>query len=71
MPAGTWNLPKIRKTVPYRGIKDISTLSVIDTTPLSHNYFNIVDFPDRLTSGKNLFKFNAASDLLVDNSKMV
>ena len=62
MPAGTWNLPDIQKTVPYKGIKDISTIQIFDTTPTSDNYFNVLDFPDRLTSGKNLFKINAANN---------
>ena len=50
MPAGTWNLPATQKTVPYRGLKDISTIEVFDNTPTSDNYFNILQFPDRLTS---------------------
>ena len=70
MPAGTWNLPKIRKTVPYRGIKDISTIEIFDTTPTSDNYFNVLQIPDRLTSGKNLIKLNAANNTLVDNSEI-
>ena len=70
MPAGTWNLPKIRKTVPYRGIKDISTIDIFDTTATSPNYFNVIDFPDRLTSGKNLIKLNAANETLVDDSQI-
>jgi len=68
MPAGTWNLPKIRKTVPYRGIKDVSTIELFDTTSTSPNYFNVLDFPDRLTSGKNLIKLNAANETLADGS---
>ena len=70
MPAGTWNLPKIRKTVPFRGIKDISTIDIFDTTATSPNYFNVIDFPDRLTSGKNLIKLNAANETLVDDSQI-
>ena len=48
MPAGTWNLPDIRKTVPFRGIFNRSTIQIFDTTPTSDNYFNIVDFPEKL-----------------------
>jgi len=70
MPAGTWNLPKIRKTVPLRNIRNISTIDIFDTTSTSPNYFNVLDFPDRLTSGKNIIKLNAANESLVDNSEI-
>ena len=70
MPAGTWNLPDIRKTVPFRGIFNRSTIQIFDTTPTSDNYFNIVDFPERFTAGKNLFKLNAANNTLVDDSEV-
>ena len=43
---------------------------VVDTSPFSDQYFNIISFPDRLTAGKNLFKLRANGDLLVDNSKI-
>ena len=70
MPAGTWNLPDIRKTVPFRGIFNRSTIQIFDTTPTSDNYFNIVDFPERFTAGKNLFKLNAANNTLVNDSEV-
>ena len=70
MPAGTWNLPDIRKTVPFRGIFNRQSITIFDTTALSDNYFNIIDFPDRFTAGKNLFKLNAANNTLVDGSEV-
>ena len=71
MPAGSWNYDSdIQKTVPYRGIKDISTIEIFDTTPLSDRYFNVLEFPDRFTAGKNLFKINAANQTLVDGSEI-
>ena len=58
MPAGTWNLGKIQKTVSKIGLSNLSTIRFFDDSPLSNNYFNVVDFPARLTAGKNLIKFN-------------
>ena len=70
MPAGTWNLGKIQKTVSKIGLSNLSTIRFFDDSPLSNNYFNVVDFPARLTAGKNLIKFNAANTTLVDNSRI-
>ena len=55
MPAGTWNLGRLRKRVDYVGLRDLG-IGLIDTTSNASQTFNIVDFPTKLTAGKNLFK---------------
>ena len=44
MPAGTWNLGRLRKRADYVGLKDLG-ISLIDRTVSSDNYFNITEFP--------------------------
>jgi len=69
MPAGTWNLGRLRKRVDYVGLKDLG-ISLIDQTVNSDNYFNIIEFPNQLTGGKNLFKIKASANTLVKDSKI-
>tara|TARA_R110002050_G_scaffold41531_10_gene100663 strand:- start:6315 stop:18404 length:12090 start_codon:yes stop_codon:yes gene_type:complete len=69
MPAGTWNLGRLRKQVNYVGLKDLG-ITLQDPTNTSELVFNIIDFPTVLTSGKNLFKIKASTDILVKNSKI-
>ena len=69
MPAGTWNLGRLRKRVEYVGLKDLG-ISIIDRTANSDQYFNIVEFPTTLTGGKNLFKIKATAGALVKDSKI-
>ena len=69
MPAGTWNLGRLRKRVDYVGLKDLG-ISIIDQTSNSDQYFNVADFPTTLTGGKNLFKIKATSGKLVRQSKI-
>jgi hypothetical protein len=69
MPAGTWNLGRLRKRVDYVGLKDLG-ISIVDNTPDSSQYFNIVDFPTQLTGGKNLFKIKSTANTLVKDSKI-
>ena len=70
MPAGTWNLGRLRKKVDYVGLKDMSSVVIRDTSPFSDQFFNITKFPDVLTGGKNLFKLKANSNNLVRNSQI-
>jgi hypothetical protein len=42
--------------------------ALLDDSPFSDGLFNIVDFPERLTAGKNLFKLRANNDILVNDS---
>ena len=44
-----------RKQAVYKGLKDI-TVYFEDTSLTSPDYFQITEFPSRLTAGKNLFK---------------
>ena len=69
MPAGTWNLGRLRKRADYVGLKDLG-ISIIDQTVNSDNYFNITEFPNQLTGGKNLFKIKASANTLVKDSKI-
>lgn len=68
MPAGTWNLGRIRKKAERQFLNDISTIEIRDTQSTSDRYFNIVEFPTTLTSGKNLFKIKASAETLVQDS---
>ena len=52
MPAGTWNLGRLRKHAEYVGLKDLG-ISIIDTTANADQYFNVAEFPTTLTGGKN------------------
>tara|TARA_R110001592_G_scaffold119027_4_gene321775 strand:- start:4073 stop:7483 length:3411 start_codon:yes stop_codon:yes gene_type:complete len=40
----------------------------IDEQPFSDGFFNIVDFPEKLKAGKNLFKIRTNTQVFVDNS---
>ena len=70
MPAGTWNLGRLRKQVEYKGIKDLDTYVVRDTSLTSEDYFNITDWPNSFTAGKNLFKIRANNNNLVRDSQI-
>ena len=55
MAAGTWNEGRLRKKVGYLGLKDM-VIDIIDNSPTSPNYFNVIDFPDKFTSGNILME---------------
>ena len=40
----------------------------IDEQPFSDGFFNIVEFPDKLKAGKNLFKIRTNTQIFVDDS---
>ena len=40
----------------------------IDEQPFSDGFFNIIEFPDKLTAGKNLFKLRTNTTIFVDDS---
>ena len=63
MPAGTWNLGRLRKRVDYVGLKDLG-ITLRDNTQAADLTFNVTDFPDALTAGKNLFKIKTTSEIL-------
>ena len=59
----------IKKIIGRQGIKDLP-VSATDKSLLSPNYFQITEFPEKFTAGKNLFKINAANQTLVDGSEI-
>jgi hypothetical protein len=57
-----------RKQAVYKGLKDI-TVYFEDTSLTSPDYFQITEFPTRLTAGKNLFKLRGhPTNLKVDGT---
>jgi hypothetical protein len=59
----------VRPKVAYVGYKDYA-YAVNDTSLTSPDYFEIVEFPSKLTAGKNLIKLRANRDNLVNNSNI-
>ena len=71
MAAGTWNQGRLKKRVTKVGLKDYPTIEFRDTSLTSEEIFNVVEFPSRLTAGKNLIKIRANNNnTLVKNSKI-
>ena len=70
MAAGTWNQGRLEKHVTKIGLNNYPTIEFWDTSLTSDQIFNIIEFPNRLTAGKNLIKIQAANDILVKNSKV-
>lgn len=66
-PGGLNRLPT---KVEYVGLREYPTIQFVDNTPFSDEYFNIVNFPNKLTSGKNLFKIKASSKSLVKDAQI-
>lgn len=58
------------KKVQKVGLEKLYRYRVTDTSPFSDDFFNIIQFPERLTSGKNLFKLRANSNRFVNNSQI-
>ena len=58
------------RQVEYIGLKDYPSIQFVDTSITSDNFFNIVEFPDKLTSGKNIIKLRASANTLVKDSKI-
>jgi hypothetical protein len=59
----------VRPRVTYVGYKDAS-YDIRDNDIISRDYFEIVEFPEKLTSGKNLIKLRGNPANLVDQSKI-
>lgn len=61
-----------QQTFPHRrkklDLRNAQSLQIFDTSLTSEKFFNIVDFPEKFTSGKNLFKIKAAAGTLVDRA---
>ena len=62
----------IKKEASYIGLVDNADAryDIIDRDPISRDFFEIVDFPETLAAGKNVFKFRGDPDNLVDNTKI-
>lgn len=59
----------LRKKVSYFGLKDLP-YDIVDTDPLSLDYFRIIDFPDNLQAGKNLIKIRSHPENFADGSEI-
>lgn len=59
----------LRKKVSYVGLKDLP-YDLVDTDPLSLDFFRIVDFPDNFQAGKNLFKLRAHPTNFADGAEI-
>lgn len=70
MPAGTWNLGRLHRTVRDLNIRSSKTILVRDTSESSQFYFNVKEIPNEFTMGKNIIKIKANAGNLVDNSKI-
>ena len=57
MPAGSWNLGKLRKSVDLVNLSELSSIRFRDNSTTSPQYFNVTHVPETFTSGKNLIKF--------------
>tara|TARA_R110002050_G_scaffold241345_1_gene377699 strand:- start:9413 stop:17764 length:8352 start_codon:yes stop_codon:yes gene_type:complete len=62
----------IKREASYIGLAENAEIryDVIDRDPFSKDFFEIVEFPETLTAGKNIFKFRGDPDTLVDDSRV-
>ncbi len=58
------------RQVEYIGLKDYPSIQFTDQSQTSDNFFNIVEFPNKLTSGKNIIKLRASAGTLAQNSQI-
>ena len=61
---------RLRGKVDKLKLSTWDSIELIDKSARSNDYFNVVEIPNRLTSGKNVIKFNAAGASLADKSKI-
>ena len=59
----------IRKKADLINLQDFNYIK-IDDSLLSDDLFDIIDFPDKLTSGKNLIKIRMQNGRFVDGSEV-
>ena len=64
------NEGRLRGRVDKLDLSTWNSIEMADRSARSNNYFNVVELPNRLTSGKNVIKFNAAGGYLADKSKI-
>ena len=60
----------IRKTAFRKNLLGVYDYLTIDEQPFSDGFFNVVEFPDKLKAGKNLFKIRTNNNIFVDNSEI-
>jgi len=65
----TFRETPVRPKVAYVGYKD-ATYDIVDGDLNSRDYFQIVEFPEKFTAGKNLIKLRANPEGLVDASRI-
>ena len=58
----------IRKKAFKKDLLGLYDYVTIDEQPFSDGFFNVVDFPEKLKAGKNLFKIRTNTDIFVDDS---
>ena len=57
----------IKKIIGRQGLKDLP-VSATDKSLLSPNYFQITEFPEKFTAGKNIIKLRVRGGVLVPKS---
>ena len=62
MAVGTWNEGQLPKYVEKINLENFPTIQFRDTSLISDGIFDIVEFPNRLTAGKNLIKLRACTN---------
>jgi len=62
----------IKREATYIGLKDGARqrYNIIDRDPISRDFFEIVEFPEVLTAGKNVFKFRGDPSNLVQETQI-
>jgi hypothetical protein len=70
MATGTWNQGELEKRVEKIDLENYPTILFRDDSLSSDQIFDVIDFPNRLTAGKNLIKLRASNKILVKNSKI-
>ena len=71
MATGTWNQGELEKRVTKIDLENYPTIQFRDDSLTSDQIFDIIDFPNRFTAGKNLIKLRASNEILVKNANEV
>jgi len=67
---GTYNQGILYSKVDDLQLRNLASIEIFDDSPFSDNYFNVVEFPNVFTAGKNLIKLRANANTLVDMSRV-
>ena len=60
----------IRKKAFKQDLQNLYDYLTIDEQPFSDGFFNVVQFPEKLKAGKNLFKIRTNTDIFVNDSRI-